>query len=49
MIPVATPRIRISRAMLDSQISIEPHGLHRNSQAPQRMSWRAGMRGSDAE
>ena len=30
-----------------SHSSIEPHGRHRKSSAPQRMSWRAGMHGSE--
>jgi hypothetical protein len=35
-------------AVIDSShSSIDPHGFHRKSRAPTRMSWRAGMHGSD--
>ena len=33
--------------MGSSQISIEPQGRHRKSSDPHRMSWRAGMHGSE--
>ena len=44
---VVTPCWRRARAMLSSQISIEPQGRQGKSRAPTRMSWRAGMHGSD--
>ena len=33
--------------MASSHTSIDPHGRHRKSSAPTRMSWRAGMQGSE--
>ena len=44
---VVTPARRSCRVMGSSQTSMEPHGRHRKSSEPHRMSWRAGMQGSE--
>ena len=44
---VVTPARRSSCVTGSSHTSIDPHGLHRKSSEPQRMSWRAGMHGSE--
>ena len=41
------PAARRRAVIGSSQISIEPHGRQRKSSAPHRMSWRAGMQGSE--
>ena len=42
-----TPARRSWWTIESSQTSIEPQGRQRKSSAPQRMSWRAGMHGSE--
>ena len=44
---VVTPRSRSGRVMASSQISMDPQGRQGKSRAPTRMSWRAGMQGSE--
>ena len=44
---VVTPARRSCAVIGSSQISIDPHGRQRKSSEPQRMSWRAGMQGSE--
>ena len=44
---VVTPARRSCWVIGSSQISIDPHGRHRKSSAPHKMSWRAGMHGSE--
>jgi hypothetical protein len=44
---VVTPAARRSAVIGRSHTSTEPQGRHRKSRAPQRMSWRAGMHGSE--
>ena len=38
---------RRSAVIDSSHSSIDPHGFHRKSSDPTRMSWRAGMHGND--
>ena len=44
---VVTPDLRNVAVIDSSHSSIEPHGFHKKSSAPHKMSWRAGIHGNE--